>query len=100
MKDVMQLLPKIIGTGEENATDTETLKAITGLSERELRKCIEQLRRSGCVIISASEGGYYKPATSEELSRFIHKEQSRACSVLVTLKSAKKLLREWGEVNG
>lgn len=84
-----------IGTGRENATSSERLQQISGLCERDLRKTIEQLRRSGRVIISAVDGGYYKPANTAELKRFIHKENSRALSVLTTLKSAKQLLKEW-----
>ena len=84
-----------IGTGRENATSSERLQQISGLCERDLRKTIEQLRRSGRVIISAVDGGYYKPANAAELKRFIHKENSRALSVLTTLKSAKQLLKEW-----
>ena len=86
-----------IGTGRENTTSSERLQQLSGLSERDLRKTIEQLRRSGRVIISAVDGGYYKPANTAELKRFIHKENSRALSVLKTLKSARKLLHEWGE---
>ena len=86
-----------IGTGRENATSSERLQQISGLCERDLRKTIEQLRRSGRVIISAVDGGYYKPANTAELKRFIHKEKTFTMfiSVLTTLKSAKQLLKEW-----
>ena len=94
--NLLQLIADSIGTGEENATASKTLQQIAGICERDLRKIIERLRRSGVVIISASDGGYYKPETAAELKRFIHKEQARASSVLYTLKSAKQLLREWG----
>lgn len=90
-----QLIYDNIGTGKENATSSKRLQQLSGLCERDLRKTIEHLRRSGYVIISAVDGGYYKPANTAELKRFIHKENSRALSVLTTLKSARKLLKEW-----
>lgn len=90
-----QLIYDNIGTGKENATSSKRLQQLSGLSERDLRKTIERLRRSGYVIISAVDGGYYKPANTAEIERFIHKERSRALSVLFTLKSARKLLKDW-----
>lgn len=90
-----QLIYDNIGTGKENATSSKHLQQLSGLCERDLRKAIERLRRSGCVIISAVDGGYYKPANIIELKQFIHKENSRALSVLTTLKSARTLLKDW-----
>lgn len=88
---ILQLISAHIGTGADNITTSETLRQISGLDNRSLRKCIEQLRRSGCVIISAADGGYYKPATLGELQKFIKKENSRALSILYTLTSARSL---------
>lgn len=78
---------QLIGTGEENAIHLCELIKYTKLHNRELRKCIEQLRRSGEVIISGNNG-YYKPETKEELKRYIRQETHRAKSIFFTLKSA------------
>jgi biotin operon repressor len=79
-----------IGKGEENARSSTTLRIITGSSDRELRKNIERLRRSGHVIVSC-EHGYYIPSTLAEVQRHIRKETARAHSIFYTLESAKEL---------
>lgn len=68
-KELLQLIADNISTGIDNATPSKYLRRISGLTERELRKCIEQMRRSGCVIISAPSGGYFKPEKLEEVSK-------------------------------
>ena len=87
---ILQLISAHIGTGETNATPAEILQRLTGLDDRSLRVCVEQLRRSGCVVCS-DENGYFKPATIEEVQRYIKKESRRAQSILCTLESAKQL---------
>jgi biotin operon repressor len=89
-KNVSQLILDSIGVGEDNATHSKRLIDISGLTERELRKVIEQLRRSGTVIISSNKG-YYLPETVDELQHYINKESKRAKSIFYTLKTAKVL---------
>ena len=86
----------VIGTGEENAVSLEQLINVTGLPNRDVRKLIESLRRSGHIIIS-SNAGYFYPETVEELMKYIRKERSRARSILRTLHSARELLADWGD---
>ncbi len=81
-----------IGTGEQHATHLEVIIHKTELKNREVRKCIETLRRSGSVIASNNKG-YFKPATSEELQKYIKQETHRARSVFYTLKNARQLLQ-------
>ena len=69
-----------IRCGEENAKHVKELEAVTKLENRPLRKCIEQLRRSG-YIIAANEKGYFRPKTKEELKQYILTEESRAESL-------------------
>lgn len=90
----LQLICDNIAVGRENATSSKQLQQISGLSERELRKAIEQLRRSECVILSNSKG-YFFPENQAELRSFVKQEKSRALSILRTLKPAKKRLKEW-----
>ena len=82
-----------IGEGEAAAISSGELKTLAGLSERELRKAIEHLRREGLVIASNSKG-YFKPADLYELERYIEQETKRAKSVLYTLKTAKRYRAE------
>lgn len=93
---VIEKLLAAIGKGEEAATPSRELQAITGLSERELRKLIETLRRKGHVIIS-SNAGYFFPETLEEIQTFINKESHRARSVFYTLRSARELAKQMQE---
>lgn len=87
---------QLIGTGEENAIHLCELIKHTKLHNRELRKCIEQLRRSGFVIIS-NPSGYFKPNTSIELERYINQETHRAKSIFYTLKNARQMMKQLEE---
>lgn len=83
----------LIGTGEQNAVHLEVIMHKTELKNREVRKCIEQLRRSGNVIVS-NINGYFKPETPEELQKYINQETHRAKSVFYTLKNARQLMQQ------
>ena len=79
----------LIGAGEENAIHLCDLIHITGLGNREIRKCIETLRRNGAVIIS-NKNGYFQPLRSYEVDRYVRQETGRAKSIFYTLKAARK----------
>ena len=87
---------QLIGIGEENAIHLCELIKHTKLHNRELRKCIEQLRRSGFVIIS-NPSGYFKPGTPAELERYIKQETHRAKSIFYTLKNARQMIKHLEE---
>lgn len=91
--NALDIIKAAIGSGEAFAKSSKELQALTGLSERELRKSIEALRRQGVPILSSSRG-YYKPASLNELDRFIVKEGKRAKSILYTLQQIKELRRQ------
>lgn len=78
-----------IGSGEENAIHLCELRTKTNLAGRRLRKCIEDLRRSGTVIISSPKG-YFTPQCRSEVEKYIRQETHRAKSVFYTLKAARK----------
>ncbi len=86
----------LIGDGHENAVHKANLLRNVEMSDRELRKMIEFLRRQGVVIIS-DDNGYYFPADEAELQAYIKREERRAKSVFYTLKSARHLLKNWNE---
>ncbi len=88
---------QLIGSGEDNAVHLSELIKHTGLHNREVRKCIEQLRRSGEVIIS-STNGYFRPETPAELKRYINQETHRAKSIFYTLKNARQMMKQIEEV--
>ena len=88
-----------IPTGEENAVHSAEICRRFDLTERERRKLFEHLRKKGAVICS-SENGFFKPATLAELNAYIMQETARSRSISYSLRSARKLLREWGADNG
>lgn len=88
--DIIAMIPK----GAKNARYSDEIAPVLGMSKRSLCKHIEQLRRSGVVIIG-NGGGYFIPADLEELEGYIAQEQKRARSVLFTLKSARALKQRW-----
>lgn len=86
-------LLELIGTGEQNAIHQGELARITGMSSREITMQIEQLRRSGAVILS-SHNGYFKPETMLELTEYVNRERSRARNILTTLRTAEEYKRK------
>lgn len=87
------VLLSLIGYGADNAIHLADLVRLTGLESRIVRKRIETLRRSGCVI-AADEHGYYYPTSFLELSRYIRRTERQAKSILFTLKAARRKRRE------
>lgn len=87
-------LLRLIGRGENNAIHLCELVSYAKMESREVRKCIEQIKRSGEVIIS-SVNGYFKPETAEELKKYINQETQRAKSIFFTLKSAREMMQRW-----
>ena len=90
--EILAMIPQ----GAANARYSDEIAPVLGMSKRSLCKHIEQLRRSGVVIIG-NGGGYFLPVDLEELEGYIAQEQKRARSVLYTLKSATALKRRWTE---
>ena len=80
--------------GEGNAIHSKDLEAITGLSERALRMEVASLRRQGVALLS-SDKGYFTAKTLDELDRFIARKSKMARSILLTLRPAKRLRRDW-----
>ncbi len=92
----LQDISDLIRVGEKNAIHLSELVSLTKINSRELRKHIEQLRRSGTAIIS-NNNGYFKPSNAAELNKYIAQETRRAKSIFYTLRAAKAALRCFGE---
>ena len=91
---VSEIISQAIETGEDNAVHLSELVQLSGLSERDTRRVIEALRRRGEVICSNKQG-YYRPASSEELRRYLRQEQARSRSIYRRTASARKQLQMW-----
>lgn len=80
-------------SGYYMAVSAKSLCDYTGLNDRAMRKAIEVLRENGVCIVSDAFG-YYFPGNEEELERYIKRTEKTARSYFLSLRSAKKALRE------
>lgn len=88
----------ILPEGQENAVSRRQLMAMTGLSDRRLRRHIAAERRAGLLILSSTEkgGGYFRhtPGNAEELRRFIISMVNRGAETFAALRAAREALAE------
>ena len=97
-------ITRLLLHGSENATSTEELVRLTGLSSARLvQKQIEAERKSGAVILSSTFGGYYLPDDGSkgqnEIRDFVRQMDSRSINIQLATDSARKALKG-GNVNG
>lgn len=90
-----EIIRQALKFGEHNAIKSAELEQLTGLTSRDVKREIANLRRSDVVICSSSKGYFYADSKAE-LSKFIHQETARKDSIGVTLKSAIALYENWG----
>ena len=76
--------------GAENAIPRRDLMALTGYSDRELRRLIEAERRQGVAILSDNQHGYFLPGNQEELDHCVRSLRSRAAEILKTAAAVEK----------
>lgn len=85
----------LIPTGKANAVTRAQLCALTGLSDRAVRKLIEIARIEGEIIINAQDGaGYYVSDNPEDIRRQMATNRSRAMSILRQQKYLRRRLAE------
>jgi hypothetical protein len=78
-----------IKIGKDNAITRSELCRLTGLSDRRMRRQIEELQFQGHRIINMSDGlGYYFPQTDAEFYRYTKQEYSR---IFKELKKIRKM---------
>ena len=88
------MIIELLAEGKENAISTKDLcEAVGGVSVRELRKMVADERMAGAVIASSSTGGYYIPSNRSEIEEFVRTLDSKARSIMVVLRSARKFLK-------
>ena len=83
----------LLRSGSENGVSLAEVCRRTGLSPREARKTVETLRRGGKIICSGRDG-YYFPAETVELRKYVQQMERTAKSIFYTLKGARQALRE------
>ena len=88
-----------ISRDRENPSTRKDLMFLTGLSDRKVRECIEELRRDGCIIINKQDGkGYYISNDIEDIKCQYHQNNSRALSILVQQKFLRRRLGLVGQI--
>jgi biotin operon repressor len=92
----------LIPTGEENAVLLKDLAVMVGKSPRTVQADVKRLRDRGYLILSSASGGYYFPSADKkgeaEAEQYIAMMESQAFGRLKRLMSAKKWLRERGQM--
>lgn len=91
--DILELIP----FGQKNAISRQKLAEECGISDRQMRRCIEELRKEKPIANFQDGQGYFRPETEWELKVYIAQENARAMSILKNLTAAK---RELQKVNG
>ena len=89
--------------GRDNAISREKLRRLWNCNDREARLIIANLRRypgeDGCAILSTSSthpAGYWRSDNPAEISAFIKETEGRARSTFLSLKDARRVLRNCG----
>ncbi len=95
-RNIYKSVLSCLGYGKSNAISSKRLIKLNGLTERELRKVVEIIRRSGVCVIS-DESGYYFPETRNELEKYIKRTRKMASSIFDTLETAQKKLENFDE---
>lgn len=70
--------------GKTYAIPLHDLVAITGWSERDVRRQIEMERRRGAPILSNSRDGYWIGENQDEIAQFVHSMKNRARQIRLT----------------
>ena len=96
----MQLIDAI-PQGRENAVTRAELLALTGLSDRGLRRELHDLRLSGELICSSTTppGGFWRPDDEGELRAFLTSMTNRGKNTLAAASATRRALRDFEEAN-
>jgi biotin operon repressor len=74
MIDILPYIPK----GKENAVTRTELRIFTGLSDRQIRHRIKELRDEGVIILSSShDKGYWISNNIQEIQFFLRECENR-----------------------
>lgn len=83
---------------KDRAVTRERLVRLTGIGDRQVRRAIEELRRSYVIINDQDGRGYYRSGDLNDISRAYYQERARALAVLRRLKPMRELLKGGGRL--
>lgn len=78
-----QTVSEYLRPGKSNAVHLRDLRAMTGLSGRDIRRTVEWERRHGVGILSGNDG-YFLAENPDEVTRFVRQMRSRAKEIMKT----------------
>ncbi|MGQ0668400.1 MAG: hypothetical protein ACT4PO_01780 [Actinomycetota bacterium] len=84
-----ELHERELGTGRNGARKAADLAEALGVSEREIRSCVEELRGRG-VLVGSGQDGYYLIETVAELEETARHLVSRASRMLRTVRAMRR----------
>lgn len=86
----------MIPVGRENAVSRAELCIRTGMTDRQMRREIHQLRRDHCILNVQDGNGYFQPDERDAflVERFLKQETSRAKSSFWASRGAKEWIKE------
>lgn len=91
---VVQAIPH----GRNNAISRAMLRQQLNVSDREMRRAIEEARQNGTLIISHSDGsGYYIAEDISEIRAQYWREKSRLKHIYASSKPLRDILKAAGE---
>lgn len=98
MSDRMEIVLDAIPFGKANAIRREILAARCGLSDREMRRTVEELRHTFVILNDQDGRGYYRSYDLDDIERSYRQERARALNILRRLKVQRMLLKGGGRL--
>ena len=92
-----EMLQEMIPFGRENAIPRHELAEKLSMSDREMRRAIEQVRDEGMFVLNDQSGaGYYRSTDLDELKRQYDQDTSRALKILARRRHIRNALKAAG----
>lgn len=98
LPEMTQFILAEIPFGKDKAVTRRRLCLATGLSDRQVRRSIEELRHVYVILNDQDGEGYYRSYDLGEIERCYRQERARALSVLRRLRPMRTLLRGGGRI--
>ena len=93
------MITNLIIEGKENSITRAQLCAITGMTDRQVRRAIEDARHAGAIIANDQDGrGYYVPTSITEIERQFRQNESRFKCIAHQQKPLRRALKAAGRL--
>lgn len=99
---IYEYLEECGAVGPDRAVNGETLRKYLELPPRRLNEQINRERREGKVICSRTDngGGYYLPATVEDVRELVRQQEGRIRAHALTIRAARQWLKQYRKDHG